>query len=65
MADVITKLRINEPFRDGRVVFLGGIIGSGIKGLEASSHDYATRIDSGVIDAKYTSRFDDTAYYTA
>lgn len=65
MADVITKLRINENFHDGRVVVRSGTIGSGIQTELSTDHDYADRINSGAIDAKYSTRFDDPMYYTA
>lgn len=65
MADVITKLRINEPFHDGRVVFLNNTFnGSGMQTMVSTSHDYSDRINSGVIEAKYDTRFDDPTYYT-
>lgn len=66
MADVITKLRINEDFHDGRVVITNPPArGSGIQTLLSTGHDYATRINSGAIEDKYDTRFDDPAYYTA
>lgn len=65
MADVITKLRINENFHDGRVVITQPKVGSGIQTELNTGHDYYDRINSGAIDAKYTTRFDDPMYYTA
>lgn len=64
MADVITKLRINEDFHDGRVVFTSPI-SSGIQSSLSTDHDYAARINSGSIEDLYTTRFDDPTYYTA
>lgn len=63
-ADVITKLRISEGFHQGNVVIVNKT-GSGITTMRSTTHDYSDQVNSGAIDAKYTTRFDDPQYYSS
>lgn len=64
MADVIQKCKSANDFHGGRAVTVNrtGVISSRL----STGVDYdKTRIDAQAIENKYTTRFDDPAYYTA
>lgn len=60
MADAVTKCIAANPQISGRVVIRSYLHPTAVQVVEPMNNQQA---DSGVLDARYTNRFDDVGYY--